>query len=262
MGVSSGPRQPSKPRVFVGSSSEFEDHAVAMKKILEDNDTLSVTYWKDLTWAGSQTIFDVLTEAAAEKQFDFAVFVLSPDDVQTMRGESASVPRANVIFEIGLFTGALGRDRVFLIAPGKQELKLPSDMGGIRHGTWVNGEPNIESAVRSTASTFRSTIEKLWADKAMNPSGAGAGPADTRTADPEAAAEVWRLAYQAGALEPLDILHVKIGDPIIHGNWGPGTVTEVHPSSGASRYLTIVFPTGSAMLLSGNVSRQKFRQQY
>lgn len=263
MGVSSGPAQPSKPRVFVGSSSEFEKYAVATKKILEGNDTLSVTYWKDLNWAGSQTIFDVLTGAAAEKQFDFAVFVLSPDDVLTMRGEQASVPRANVIFEIGLFIGGLGRERVFLIAPGNQDLQLPSDMGGVRHETWVIGDENIESAVRSAAHTFRSRMEEMPPRKALKPSDAGAGSAGRQTADPDAAAaEVWRLAYAAGALEPLDSLRVEVDDLIVHGRWGPGTVTEVHPSKGESRYLTIVFPTGSAMLLSDNLALQIFKPRH
>jgi hypothetical protein len=258
MGVTNGPGQPSKPRVFVGSSAEFEDHAVATKKILEEDDTLSVTYWKDLPSAGSQTVFEILTKAAAEELFDFAVFVLSPDDVLTMRGERASVPRANVIFEIGLFIGALGRDRVFLMAPGKQELKLPSDMGGIRHDTWVNGEQDAKSAVRGAASAFRSAMEAMPARKAVNPGGAGGRLAGSRTAD-TGAAEVWLLAYRAGALEPLDSVQVEIDDPIVHGRWGPGVVTEVHPSRGESRYLTIVFPTGSAMLLSDNLARQIFR---
>ena len=130
MGVSHDPAQAAKPCVFVGSSSESLKYAEATKRILEETGTLSVIYWKDLpVTAGSRVIIDMLTEAA-EQQFDFAVFILSQDDVLTFRGESTSAPRDNVVFEVGLFIGALGRGKVFLIAPDKGKLKEPSDLGG------------------------------------------------------------------------------------------------------------------------------------
>jgi predicted nucleotide-binding protein len=161
-GISYAPAQSAMPRVFVGSSSECGGHAVATKKILEENRTLSVTYWKDLFGtAGALTAIEVLTRAADE-QFDFAVFILSPDDVLTLRGESTNVPRDNVIFEMGLFIGALGRKYVFLITPDTRDAKLPGDMGGVNVGKWITDEQNIESAVRSAASSFRAIMEQRW----------------------------------------------------------------------------------------------------
>ena len=256
MGVSFGPAQTAKPRVFVGSSSECGNYAVATKKILEENRTLSVTYWKDLFGtSGALTAIEVLIKAADE--FDFAVFILSPDDVLTLRGESTKVPRDNVIFEMGLFIGALGRKCVFLITSDTRDAKLPGDMGGVNVDTWVADQKNPDSAVRSTADTFRGMMEEMWREKATIHDSPGGRLASSRTTDSDDN-EVWLQAYEAGALEELDPGRARIGTRIVHPIWGPGLVTELGPSRGGARYLTVEFPHGPATILSDNIALQKF----
>jgi predicted nucleotide-binding protein len=49
---------------------------------------------------------------------DFGILVFSPDDVSTIRGTTAVVPRGNVIFEAALFIGKHGRDRCFIVHHG------------------------------------------------------------------------------------------------------------------------------------------------
>jgi len=66
-------------------------------------------------------------------EVDFAVLILGSDDLTTSRGETASSPRDNVVFEAGLFMGKLGRRRVFLVTPASEKLRLPSDLYGITH---------------------------------------------------------------------------------------------------------------------------------
>jgi len=63
---------------------------------------------------------------------DFAICVLSPDDVGRLNADGeVDQPRArqNVIFEAGYFFGSLGRDRCLAMQTG--DLELPSDILGI-----------------------------------------------------------------------------------------------------------------------------------
>ncbi|MBB6487943.1 TIR domain-containing protein [Rhizobium lusitanum] len=64
-------------------------------------------------------------------QVDFAIFLLTPDDDVTSREKNALAPRDNVILELGLFMGALGKERTFFVAPGDYEIKLPTNLAGI-----------------------------------------------------------------------------------------------------------------------------------
>jgi CAP12/Pycsar effector protein, TIR domain len=257
MGATYDPAERTKPCVFVGSSSECAKYGVAMKKILEEEGTLSVTYGKDLFGsAGAGTAIEIISKAAEEK-FNFAVFILSPDDVRTLRGESSKVPRDNVIFEMGLFIGSLGRDCVFLITSDKRDAKLPGDMGGVNVETWIDDEENPDSAVRSSANTFRQLMEKRWRERSVIHSSPSGRFADSRATDSDDS-EVWLLAYEAGALEDLEPGRVRIGIRIVHPIWGAGQVTELGPWQGGARYLTVVFPRGSATILSENIARQKF----
>ncbi len=64
-------------------------------------------------------------------EFDYAVLVLTPDDEVWKRGSQGRAPRDNVILELGLWLGALGRNRVFVVAP-LASIALPSDLSGIK----------------------------------------------------------------------------------------------------------------------------------
>lgn len=65
---------------------------------------------------------------------DFAVLVFSPDDKLTARGTHHATPRDNVIFELGLFMGALGRHRTFVVHPREGMLvKYAGPLGGIKN---------------------------------------------------------------------------------------------------------------------------------
>ena len=68
--------------------------------------------------------------------FDFAILVLTPDDVAITRGEAEQLPRDNVLFELGLFMGKLGRDRCFVVDDRSKQMKLPSDLAGVTPATF------------------------------------------------------------------------------------------------------------------------------
>src|SRR5207249_2999131 len=64
-------------------------------------------------------------------RFDFAALIITPDDVITTRGETSQAPRDNIMFELGLFMGGLGRSRTFAISSNSRVMRLPSDLAGV-----------------------------------------------------------------------------------------------------------------------------------
>lgn len=116
------------PKLFIGSSKEKLPVAKALQEKLASTE-LHVQMWTDSVFKASSTTIEDLEKAHVV--FDFAVFVMSPDDVLNLRGETWSATRDNVVFEIGLFMGALGRDRVFGAVPTGAKMRRPSDLFGV-----------------------------------------------------------------------------------------------------------------------------------
>ena len=84
------------------------------------------------------TIIEKLEREA--RNVDFAIALLTPDDVGTLKDEADDQfkPRArqNVILELGYFMGKLGRKKVCLLIKG--ELENPSDLDGILYASMDN----------------------------------------------------------------------------------------------------------------------------
>ncbi|MDO8297180.1 MAG: nucleotide-binding protein [Caulobacter sp.] len=117
-----------KPAIFIGSSVEGLDVAYALQQGLEYD--AEPTVWSQGVFTLNQAaIVDLIGET---RTTDFALFVLTADDIRSMRGASTSVPRDNVIFELGLFIGALGLERCFFVTPRNADpVSLPSDLLGL-----------------------------------------------------------------------------------------------------------------------------------
>lgn len=117
-----------RPNIFIGSSSEGLALAKAIK--IELDKKFTATVWtEDLFALGHDTLSDLLRFVQC---FDFAVLVLLDDDKTMSRGTKKGSPRDNVIFEMGLFMGALGRRRTFPVVAETtgESLKIPSDLLG------------------------------------------------------------------------------------------------------------------------------------
>ena len=119
----------SKSRVFIGSSSEAltvaNNFQVALDSHREAN--TESTVWNQGVFRASQMTLPSLVERA--KGSDFAILVLSADDLVESRQVAGKAPRDNVVLELGLFMGVIGIERVFVLPP-KEGVKLPSDLGG------------------------------------------------------------------------------------------------------------------------------------
>jgi predicted nucleotide-binding protein len=116
-----------KPKLFVGSSSEGLSIAYALQENLESD--AETTVWTQGIFEPSQFVLESLL--ATLQSSDLGVFVFSPDDVATIRGTETPVVRDNVLFELGLFVGRLGRDRSIFLIPKGTDLHIPSDLHGV-----------------------------------------------------------------------------------------------------------------------------------
>jgi predicted nucleotide-binding protein len=117
----------SKPKLFVGSSAEGLEVARAVRGLVYE--AAEIHLWNEGFFRFGQGFLETLSARVCE--FDFAVLIATRDDDSTSRQERSFTPRDNVVFELGLFMGHLGRERVFLVHPRREELKIPSDLAGI-----------------------------------------------------------------------------------------------------------------------------------
>ncbi|MBI1851507.1 MAG: nucleotide-binding protein, partial [Planctomycetes bacterium] len=71
-------------------------------------------------------------------------------------------PRDNVIFELGLFMGKLGRFRTFLVYNEDEDIKIPSDLAGVTHATFRRRETdrNIRAQVSPACTKIEDAIRQ------------------------------------------------------------------------------------------------------
>lgn len=120
--------QRQRVRVFIMSSVESLPIVDLLIKQFEHDPFLAVA-WKNGVFRASNYTLDEL-EAELDDS-DFAIAVAHADDVVITRDDEWPTIRDNVVFELGLFMGRLGRRRAFLMEPRNANLKLPSDLAGL-----------------------------------------------------------------------------------------------------------------------------------
>src|ERR1700741_2401293 len=141
-----------RPRIFLGSSGKQAKLLQAITRGLKD--VADVEPWTTTFNPGRSTL-DRLVELSQE--VDFAAFVFAQDDwTAADASESGQAsPRDNVVFEAGLFGGALGIRRTFILHAN--DSKLPTDLLGL---TSVRYDPAASPAeVRPIKEKLRKAIE-------------------------------------------------------------------------------------------------------
>ena len=132
------------PIMFVGSSRESLPIAEAIRNGLA-RDAIDVRPWSaGGVFGASQTTIDALV--AQVEIADFALLVFGPDDQIRSRNKDHVGPRDNVIFEMGLFLGRLGRARAFMLRAEGADLKIPSDLMGVIPLTYESASEQRDSA--------------------------------------------------------------------------------------------------------------------
>jgi CAP12/Pycsar effector protein, TIR domain len=143
-----------KPRIFLGSSGKQTKLVQALTRGLAD--VAEVEPWTAVFNPGVSTL-DRLVELTRE--VDFAAFVFAQDDwtanAPEAAGQGQAAPRDNVVFEAGLFGGALGMRRTFILhAKGA---KLPTDLLGMTAVRYPEGLTSAD--MREVNQKLRKAIE-------------------------------------------------------------------------------------------------------
>jgi len=118
-----------KPVLFIGSSRESLPIAKGLKKCLP-SEGVEVDEWaaEDVFLPSRYAMESLLSQV---NRSDFALFVFGLDDKTESRSVLYDAVRDNVVFEMGLFIGRIGRERVFMIQQRGIDVKIPSDLFGI-----------------------------------------------------------------------------------------------------------------------------------
>jgi CRP/FNR family transcriptional regulator, cyclic AMP receptor protein len=153
-------RQPNdKPRLFLGSSAEALPVIKAIQAGLAYENVVATTWGDGVFTAGS---FTLETLEAEVQNADFALMAFTPDDTTLSRNKQLESPRDNVVFELGLFMGALGRKRTLIAQERGAELKIPSDLRGLTTLLYQPGKPeDMRSRVGALCTDLAESMKKL-----------------------------------------------------------------------------------------------------
>lgn len=165
------------PMIFLISSSEMCEVAQEIRLgIAKERDPVTrekladVVVWCDdeIFPPGSYPL-EVLRDRVAEA--DFGIGIAHPDDIRRSRGRVASVPRDNVIYELGFFTSVLGRDRTIVLVPADESVDLPSDYKGLTPLTYDsrNDRVPLATTLGPTVTQIVKTIKRLKVRSKLEP---------------------------------------------------------------------------------------------
>lgn len=146
--------------IFIGSSTESLHIANAVQSNLQG--LADCTVWDQGFFNLSRNFLENLINEI--DQFDFAIFIASADDITQIRGSHNLTPRDNIIFEIGLSMGKLGRERTFIIkSAGSDKVHLPSDLLGMVVASYdaTRSDKNWIAALAPACDEIASHVQEL-----------------------------------------------------------------------------------------------------
>jgi predicted nucleotide-binding protein len=161
-------------RVFVASSSEQIHVARSAAAALQSPEQIDVAksaapvpqleakVWDEETFDFSDSYMESLEKEL--ERADFAVVIFTADDSANVREKKVNLPRDNVIFELGLFTGRLGRKRCFFVIDGGSDTEVASDLSGVNYVKFYPGGASTDSG-RPTLEAQMNKLRKQMLDQ-------------------------------------------------------------------------------------------------
>src|SRR5690349_10971754 len=148
--------------IFIGSSKEGLKVAEATQVLLSA-DNFDVLVWNQGAFGLGKSILEELMSFL--DKCDFAIFILRADDLLTSKGQIYSATRDNVLFELGLFIGRLGRLKTFIIYDSSTDTKIMSDLSGILYTSFDGAKPDLNMSLGPAVSRIKQQIYDLLKPK-------------------------------------------------------------------------------------------------
>lgn len=132
-----------KIKIIMFSSKEGLELAQHVQKSFYPKD-FSVKLWTNGFFEFSKPYINNFT--SIENDYDFAIFIMSNDDVVRYRNKKYFKPRDNIIFELGLCIGAFGLSKILVAKP--DFVSLPTDLLGVSvYDYFIDDDMNITAGV-------------------------------------------------------------------------------------------------------------------
>ncbi|MGA7732414.1 MAG: TIR domain-containing protein [Chloroflexia bacterium] len=150
-----------KPRIFIAASTEGRKIASAIQQNLRD--TAFPEPWYQSVFEPSGTVLDSLLKQLDE--MDAAICLFTPDDETRSRNNEHMTARDNVVFELGLFMGRLGKKVCFVVTPNlppDKAMRFPTDLLGIisAHYDVEHAKSNPRSALGPACEMINDSLRK------------------------------------------------------------------------------------------------------
>ena len=147
-----------RPTLFIGSSKAGLSIAESVQVNLDHE--CDVTLWSQGVFGLGGGTLETLVEQV--EIYDFALLVLTPDDLIESRNVTQPSPRDNVLLELGIFIGGLGRKRTFITYDRDSLIKLPSDLGGVTAATYhLQTSGNLKASLGAACTQMKDSIRSL-----------------------------------------------------------------------------------------------------
>ncbi|MEW6672839.1 MAG: TIR domain-containing protein [Thermodesulfobacteriota bacterium] len=146
------------PILFIGSSRE----SLPIVEALVDgwkSSPFIVRPWTGGVFTPSQFPIDDLAKQLSA--CDFAALVLGPDDQVLSRGITSNAPRDNMLFELGLFIGAIERARTLFIIPADADIKIPTDILGLNPLRFLSRTGSLADNVVPVCTDIAALIQRI-----------------------------------------------------------------------------------------------------
>src|SRR3954470_22959575 len=150
-------------RMFIASSQKGIEYAKAIKAVINEKlERDACTVWNEGDFKHGKSFLETLEKVRSKYSCGLAVFTADH------KVGDQWAPTDSVVLENGLFLGAFGRKRTFVLREDRlpkdrKDLKIPSDLLGITLGrfTRVNGKnPDYRKAVKKASLEVLKLLEK------------------------------------------------------------------------------------------------------